>query len=115
MLNFRVYKLFKKFVHFEDLPESDFDEVDLQRFDLLIQCVNILAKAGRLDVISKYHKIKEFRQQFDKDKVGLELLQKVEVLIEAIENYQIGKWESAIKKYIKFLQNNHEVLSLAEI
>jgi len=51
----------------------------------------------------------DIQHNFKTDEKGLKLIKKVQVLIEAIEFYNIGKWDVAVEKYLKFLSENYEV------
>ena len=51
----------------------------------------------------------DFHKLFKKDTTGLKQLKNIEDLVNAIEYYHCGKWESSINCYLKFLVKNHEV------
>lgn len=95
-------------MHYEKIEESDFETMEQQRFNILINTVFIFSKAGRLDVVDKYAKL-ESRSHFNLhplcvylefkilvDKEGARLISKIKGLIKAIELYQNGKWMSSV-------------------
>ena len=117
MLFFRAYFGFNKFIQYQGYVEEE-DTAEETRFSTLVECVFILSKIGRLDIISKYYTIEgkeikinnlEFKDIFISDKTGQELLRDVKDLITAIECYQSKQWEKSIEHYYTFLSNRYQV------
>ena len=92
----RAYEKFDTFINLQEFEELDYLTVEQQRFPILVDLVFILAKANRFDVISKYFKLHSFDNAFKNDKSGLNLIKNSESLVNAIEFYHRGKWESSV-------------------
>ena len=113
--------MFSNFITKKVKENSQFETLDQQRFEYLIKSIFVFSKAGRLDVVSKYTCIKGtsslaesniylgMSPKFQKDKNGLNMIEKAQSLIKAIECYQTGKWSTAIEMYLQFLNNNYRV------
>jgi hypothetical protein len=63
-----------------------------------------------MDVIEKYSALKSTTFQ-NPNAESKKLLEKITVLVRAIEYYQIGKWEKSVQFYVSFLDETWELIN----
>ncbi|CAI2362242.1 unnamed protein product [Moneuplotes crassus] len=102
--------LLEKFINPEKIELNFAETSEMLRFSTLIQCVFVLNKIQRLDFVSKYYQLASFNNVFDKDSEGKDQIHRIKHLVDALEYYQVGKWDQSVISYSKFLNKNYQIL-----
>ncbi|CAI2383785.1 unnamed protein product [Moneuplotes crassus] len=106
----RAFDLLDQFLNIDIVEEDGFDTNQEYKFRTLITMVDILSKSQRFDILKKYSKLKCLRDTFKNDPFKMDLIDRVQGLIKAIELYQCDQWEKSIQEYMEFMNHNTKIL-----